>query len=60
MDGASAAVAEPVVRVTCGKPVFRLAGLSHWRKVWRGGWVDFTRRESTQAESSPASAEWSQ
>ena len=56
MDGASGAVAESVAWVfgasqSCGLRVCPLA------ESLARGWVDFTRRASTQAKSSPASAE---
>jgi hypothetical protein len=59
MDGASGAVAESVAWVfgasqSCGLRVCPLA------ESLARGWVDLTRRASTQAKSSPASAEWSQ
>jgi hypothetical protein len=59
MDGASAAVAEPVAW-GLGQASLSACGSFPLAESLARGRVDFTRRASTQAESSPASAEWSQ
>ena len=60
MDGASAAVTEPVGGVL-GKPVFWLAGLSRWPKVWRGGgWILHDGRAHKRSRVQPARSEASE